>query len=84
MNSKKLKHTAFRFLFLFFFPMVVMAQDADDPFADDTQDVPAAPIDDYIVMALVIAICIAIYFFRKQYNYNKEMNKNEFNSITKN
>jgi amino acid permease len=44
--------------------LAVMAQ---EEFADDVQDLaPAAPIDNYILIAIVIAIYIAYQFLNKQ------------------
>ncbi|MBQ0908982.1 hypothetical protein KBJ98_09740 [Flavobacterium sp. F-328] len=38
---------------------------AQEEFPEDVQDVPAAPIDNLIVMALVLAVCFAFYFIKK-------------------
>ncbi len=54
---------------------VLTATAQDDVFPDDTQDVPSAPIDDYIIIGLIIAICIAFRLFKKQYTINNEINK---------
>lgn len=38
---------------------------AQEEFPEDVQDVPAAPIDNLIVMALVLAVCFAFYLIKK-------------------
>lgn len=43
----------------------------DDEFDDDVQDVPAAPIDKYILIAVVIAIYISYQFLKTQQVKNK-------------
>ncbi len=48
-------------------PMVNAFANEDDPFDEDVDDVtPQAPIDDYIVLALLIAVIIAFRYFKKQ------------------
>jgi hypothetical protein len=43
----------------------------ENEFEDDVQDVPAAPIDSYIFVAIVIAIYIAYQFIKNQQVKNK-------------
>lgn len=41
---------------------------AQDPggFDDDIQDVPAAPINDWIIPILLVATCLLFYIFKKR------------------
>ncbi len=55
------------------FPFVTAL--AQEDFNDDVQDVPAAPINDWIPLLLLLAIAVAFYFFKKQHNSNKKLNK---------
>ncbi len=55
------------------FPFVTAL--AQEVFNDDVQDVPAAPINDWIPLLLLLAIAVAFYFFKKQHNSNKKLNK---------
>jgi hypothetical protein len=67
---KKL-HSLKGILFLFFFNCfteVVMAQsyiDPDFPFEGDPGDVPAAPIDQWIIPIVVLALVIMYYYNKK-------------------
>jgi amino acid permease len=60
-TSRLQKGYCILFLVLPFFAM------AQDSFNDDTKDTQAAPIDDYIVIALAIGIYYAYRFFKTQY-----------------
>ncbi len=54
-------------LFFILIPIVSAFANADDPFDEDVDDVtPPAPIDDYILLALLIAVIIAFRYFKKQ------------------
>ncbi len=55
------------------FPFVTAL--AQEDFNDDVQDVPAAPINDWIPALLLLAIAIAFYFFKKQHISNKLLNE---------
>ena len=55
------------------FPIVTAL--AQEDFNDDVQDVPAAPINDWIPLPLLLAIAVAFYFFKKQHNNNNKLNK---------
>lgn len=55
------------------FPFVTAL--AQEDFNDDVQDVPAAPINDWIPLLLLLAIAVAFYFFKKQHNSNNKLNK---------
>lgn len=55
------------------FPFVTAL--AQEDFNDDVQDVPAAPINDWIPLLLLLAIAVAFYFFKKQHDRNKKLNK---------
>lgn len=62
------------YLFLaFIFPVATTWANETDPFADDTQDVPAAPIDDFIIPLLIIAVGIAFYLLQKQVKVNRSL-----------
>ncbi|MCF6142536.1 hypothetical protein L1S34_14685, partial [Flavobacterium sp. K77] len=56
------------------FPFVTVLAQAEE-FPEDVQDVPAAPINDWIPLLLLLAIAVAFYFFKKQHNSNKKLNK---------
>jgi hypothetical protein len=47
---------------------------AQEEFPEDVQDVPAAPIDNLIVLALVLAVCFAFYFLKKANHINSKVN----------
>lgn len=49
---------------MFLLPVATAMANADDPFDDDTTDV--APIDDYVLIALVVAIILAFFIYAKQ------------------
>lgn len=54
-------------LFFILMPLVSAFANEDDPFDEDVDDVtPQAPIDDYITLALLIAVIIAFRYFKKQ------------------
>lgn len=55
------------------FPFVTAL--AQEDFPEDVQDVPAAPINDWIPLLLLLAIAVAFYFFKKQHNTNNKLNK---------
>jgi amino acid permease len=46
-------------------PFLTMAQ--GDTFQDDTNDLAAVPIDNYILLALLLGIFFAYRFFKTQY-----------------
>lgn len=48
---------------------------AQEDFPEDVQDVPAAPINDWIPLALILAVVVAFYFFKKHHNTNNKLNK---------
>jgi hypothetical protein len=55
------------FCLLFASPFVAMADDIDDGNGDgDVQDIPTAPIDDYLALAFVAAIGISYVLLRKK------------------
>lgn len=57
---------------LFFMLMPFLTAIAqEDEFEDDVQDVPAAPIDNYILIAIALAIYIAYQFLKTQPKKNK-------------
>ena len=60
-TSNLKKGYCFLFLALPFFAM------AQDPFDDNTNDVEPAPIDNYILLALLLGIYFAYRFFKTQY-----------------
>lgn len=45
---------------------------AQEEFPEDVQDVPAAPIDNLIVLALILAVCFAFYFIKKAKQVNEK------------
>ena len=47
---------------------------AQEEFPEDVQDVPAAPIDNLIVIALILAVCFAFYFLKNAKNTNSKVN----------
>lgn len=50
------------------FVMLPFLAIAQDPFADDTNDItPAAPIDDYVFIALAVGVFYAYRFFKTQH-----------------
>lgn len=69
MIKQKIIRKTVTFFFLLIPFLSAMAQ--DDEFDDDVQDVPAAPIDKYILIAIVIAIYMAYQFLKKQQIKNK-------------
>ena len=54
-------------ILLLLLPFFAMAQ---DPFDDNTDDVEPAPIDNYILLALLLGIYFAYRFFNTQYAIN--------------
>ena len=69
-------NTQRRALYLFFafiLPVATTWANEEDPFADDTQDVPAAPIDDFIIPVLMVALGIAFYLLQKQIKNNRNL-----------
>lgn len=73
MIKQKIIQKTVMFFFLLMPFLTAMAQDDefDDLFDDDVQDVPAAPIDKYILIAVVIAIYMAYRFLKAQQTNNK-------------
>ena len=59
-NIKKYQISLMYILFL----VVQTVQSQDFGFNDDVEDVPAAPIDDYVIPAMIM---MALYVFYKQY-----------------
>ena len=51
-------------------PFFAAMANAGDPFDDDVIDTPAAPIDDYIWLMLVVAIYLAFQFFKQKQKTN--------------
>lgn len=47
---------------------------AQEEFPEDVQDVPAAPIDNMIVIVLIFAVCFAFYFIKKAKQINPKIN----------
>lgn len=65
------------YLFLaFILPVATTWANEEDPFADDTQDVPTAPIDDFIIPLLITAIGIGLYLLQKQIKANRNLENN--------
>lgn len=48
---------------------------AQTPFDDDVEDVPAAPIDDWVLPAILITILLVFLFLKNQKNMKKVSNK---------
>lgn len=71
MNKQKIIQKTATLIFLLLPIFSAIAQ--DDAFDDDVQDVqvPAAPIDQYMLIAVVIAIYISYQFLKTQQVKNK-------------
>ena len=64
MNTKRIFQKIVTLLFIFLPIFSALAQ--EDNFPDDVQDVPAAPIDGYVWLAIFAALFLAFRFFKKQ------------------
>ena len=71
MKNQKIIQKIFTLLLLLAPILSVMAQ--DDTFDDDIQDVPGAPIDNYLLLLLVVGIYLAFRVIKK---YNLSINSN--------
>lgn len=63
MRIKKYVRGTMILAILLLFPFQTLL--AEEEFPDDVQDVPAAPIDNFIIIAIVIALAFAFYFLKK-------------------
>lgn len=74
---KKLNRTKIKYqlvLILVFLAQFVQAQPGFDD-GDDVEDVPAAPIDDWVVPAILITILLVFLFLKNQKKMKKVSNK---------
>lgn len=74
---KKLNRTKIKYqlvVILVFLAQFVKAQPSFDD-GDDVVDVPAAPIDDWVVPAVLITILLVFLFFKNQNKMKKVSNK---------
>ena len=75
---KTLKNTVIQRVSVLLFLLIpffsALAQ--EDEFADDTQDVPTAPIDDFIILLFIAAIGIGLYLLQKQIKANRNLENN--------
>ncbi len=67
-----------RYTFVFFLlPLFQAFANEDDSFEDDTVDVvPAAPINDFVIPLLVVAIGVGLFFLQKQIKANNNLKNN--------
>lgn len=59
------RYMAYTFL-MFLLPVATALANDSDSFEDDTQDVAQAPINDYVLVALFVAIILAFFIYAKQ------------------
>jgi hypothetical protein len=63
---KKLNRTKIKYQLVVILVFLAQFVQAQPSFDDDTVDVPAAPVDDWVVPMAVLGILLIYYFYKKQ------------------
>jgi hypothetical protein len=74
MDCRIIKHKAMKTYHYIVYGLLLgvqSLQSQDFGFDDDVQDVPAAPIDDWVLPSVFVGIVMAIVFTKINYRFNK-------------